>query len=196
MNLTELNRLLDGQPGPFADAVLSDAYRDTPDVPGIHGDVRQRLRSLINECRAQGTPRIQVITGDPGDGKTHLLAWLRRESEASWASPESSQFALAPIAPLRAVGRPFHHFLQETIWHLGRTLYQREHMENDSPLAILLWQTLRHIIRLLGADGCIHETLASRVQSLASTPAKFPNTFATDVAQDWAGIKILRREAP
>ena len=119
---SELDRLLERQPGPFSDAVLPDAYRDTPDVPEIHGHARERMQALIGESRAEGTTRVQVITGDPGEGKTHLLAWLRRRSEDSWRLPGDVKFALAPIAPLRASERPFHHFLQEAVGHLGRTL--------------------------------------------------------------------------
>ena len=185
----DFEQLLRRQPGPFADAVLSDAYRDTPDVPGIHRDARRRLSSLIEACSAEGTARMQVITGDPGEGKTHLLAWLRRRSEASWSSTEALEFALAPIAPLRTAERPFHHFLQEAIGHLARTLPESRHTDTatDSPLKILLWRALRRIFHQLHNAGRLAGPLAERWQSLANIQDRFLSTFAADCSQGWAG---------
>ncbi len=193
----DFDQFLRRQPGPFADAVLSDAYRDTPDVPGIHRDARQRLSSLIEACGAEGKARMQVITGDPGEGKTHLLAWLRRRSEESWCSSDAVEFALAPIAPLRTAERPFHHFLQEAIGHLSRTLPESRHTDaaTDSPLKILLWRALRCIIHQLHNTGRLKGALAEKWQSLANIQDRFLSTFATDCCQGWSGQEHLFADA-
>ncbi len=185
----DLGQILRRQPGPFTDAVLSDPYRDTPDVPGIHVDARRRLSSLIEASGAEGTARMQVITGDPGEGKTHLLAWLRRRSEGSWCSTEALEFLLAPIAPLRTAERPFHHFLQEAVGHLARTLPENRHTDTatDSPLKILLWRALRRIFHLLHTTSRLKGPLAERWQSLTNIQDRFLSTFAADCSQGWAG---------
>jgi hypothetical protein len=130
-----------------------------------------------------------VITGDSGEGKTHLLAWLRRRSEESWCSSEAVEFALAPIAPLRTAERPFHHFLQEAIGHLGRTLPENRHTDatTDSPLKILLWRALRRILHQLHETGRLKGPLAETSQSLANIQDRFLSTFAADCTQGWAG---------
>jgi len=39
--------ILASAPSPFSDAVLPNAFRETPDVPSIHGDARARCLSLV-----------------------------------------------------------------------------------------------------------------------------------------------------
>jgi len=187
---SDLDGLLDRQPGPFSDAVLQDAYRDTPDVPEIHGHARERMHALIHECRAEGTTRVQVITGDPGEGKTHLLAWLRRASEECWRLPGDVKFALAPIAPLRAADRPFHHFLQEAVSHLGRTLPQSVHTDTatDSPLEIFLWRVFLNIARLLARSGWVSGPLAGWLESLGPNFDRYLTAFAAEAARGWAEV--------
>lgn len=191
----ELDALLASSPSPFSDAVLPNAFRDTPDVPIIHRTVRDHLLALIARTRAEAAPAIQAVTGDPGEGKTHLLAWLRRTSEESFRRPDDAKFALAPIAPLRSLDRPFHHVLQEAVWRLAATLPQTIHTDTatDSPIEIILWRALLNVARALVAAPWVEEPLATWLKELPSLRPekyfKYLAAFATEATEAWPRIE-------
>jgi len=81
------------------------------DVPSLHLEAFRAVRELIERVRVEGKPRIQLVLGDPGEGKTHLLCRLRTLAEDSWKT--ELPYALAAIAPLREPLRPFGHILRE-----------------------------------------------------------------------------------
>jgi hypothetical protein len=82
-------------PNPFAAAVVSEhdiatGAAQLPDVPSIHGEARTALSHALSRARA-GRPHIQLITGEKGDGKSHLCAWLRRQ--------EGDDFVFVSVPP-------------------------------------------------------------------------------------------------
>jgi hypothetical protein len=186
-----LRELLASSPNPFSDAILPNAYRDTPDVPSIHQAVRALILDQVQAVRDSGNTSLQVITGDAGEGKTHLLAWLRRASEESWRRPDGRAFALAPIAPLRTLDRPMHHVLQEMVWRLAATLPQTSHTDTatDSPFELLLWRGMVDVIHraqalLAGVPG------ADRLRDvLALRPDRYLATFVDQVAEIWPDME-------
>jgi hypothetical protein len=54
-----LEEILARSPSPFSDAVLPNAYRETPDVPSIHAAARQRCMALVHEARETGSMKPQ-----------------------------------------------------------------------------------------------------------------------------------------
>ena len=188
----ELRRILASTPNPFSDAVLQSAWRDTPDVEAIHGDIRRRLSSLIEEARASGGSVVQVVTGDPGEGKTHLLAWLRRLAEREWMRADGRPFALAPIQPLRRSEYPLRHFLNETIRSLRRSLSDAQPFEwaPVTPLDLFLWRALVAVARVLVRNVRGDSSLARALEGLlARHTARFPATFAVEVEEVWPSIE-------
>jgi hypothetical protein len=187
-----LRELLDSSPNPFSDAVLPNAFRDTPDVTSIHQPVRTLILDQVQSVRDSGNTSLQVITGDAGEGKTHLLAWLRRTSEESWRRGDGRAFALAPIAPLRTLDRPMHHVLQEMVWRLAAVLPQTSHTdaETDSPFELVLWRGLLSVIHrvqpLLGAG----EPGVDRLRELlALRPERYLATFVDQIAEIWPELE-------
>ena len=74
MTPKEMEDLARAAPNPFGDWVLRNGFEPPPwDVPEIHAEERRKLRELIESVRLSGQLAIQVVTGEPGDGKTHLL---------------------------------------------------------------------------------------------------------------------------
>lgn len=75
---------------PFNDSAVGSVWNGAPvDVPEIHADVSARLLHLINE-RASGIHhRCQLLYGDAGSGKTHVVRRLRMalEQEANHLVP-------------------------------------------------------------------------------------------------------------
>ena len=189
-----LAELLASSPNPFSDAVLPNAYRDTPDVPSIHQPVRTLILDLVQSVRDSGNTSLQVITGDAGEGKTHLLAWLRRVSEQSWRRNDGRAFALAPIAPLRTLDRPMHHVLQEMVWRLAATLPQTSHTDTatDSPFELVLWRGLLSVINrvqpLLGHG----EPGVDKLRTLlALRPERYLATFVDQISEIWPELEEL-----
>lgn len=187
----ELDRLLAAAPSPFSDSVLPNAFRDTPDVPEIHADARQRLLQALDHCRLEKVNALQVITGDPGEGKTHLLAWLRRQAEDSWGRQPDAPIALAPVEPLRSVDRVFHHMLHETVRHLRRPLEIRSHADSavDSPLELILWRAMLRMVRLVMQAPWADTRLKASLAALAQHhPERFLAAFAELVTDAWPAI--------
>jgi hypothetical protein len=70
---------LSGIVNPFRDTIVSDPWRPSPpDVPGIHAKVFQTCCNALESVRRQGKSSSVLIHGEPGSGKTHLLARLRQ----------------------------------------------------------------------------------------------------------------------
>jgi hypothetical protein len=70
---------LSGIDNPFRDTILNDPWRPSPpDVPEIHAKVFQTCCNVLESVRRQGKTSSVLIHGEPGSGKTHLLARLRR----------------------------------------------------------------------------------------------------------------------
>jgi len=108
----QLEAVLRSVPNPFADHAVRSAHDPLGvDVPTLHLEAFRAVRELIERVRGEGKPRIQIVLGDPGEGKTHLLCRLRRMAEDSWRT--ELPYALAAVAPLREPQRPFGHILRE-----------------------------------------------------------------------------------
>lgn len=188
----ELDHVLAASPSPFSDSVLPNAFRDTPDVPGIHGEARDRLLALLDLCRSDRKTAMQVVTGDPGEGKTHLLAWLRRAADDSWSNSARCPAALAPIEPLRSVDRVFHHMLRETVRHLRRPLGSQVPGDSgvESPIDRMLWRVLLRAIRQLIGAPWVDPRLSAQLSGLVQHhPERFLSAFAELASAVWPAIE-------
>ncbi|HQK19136.1 MAG TPA: hypothetical protein PLJ27_16870, partial [Polyangiaceae bacterium] len=191
-DIEDLERVLASAPSPFSDSVLAHALRTPLDVPTIHASLRQHLLGLVGPCAEERQPVFQVITGDPGEGKTHLLAWLRQASEDSLCSTDGQFFALAPIEPLRAFHRIFHHFLHETVRNLSRPLSVSGHLDSavGSPLAVIVLRALLRIARLVRwAPWTPPDLVETLDKVIPNRPSFFLGAFAEVAACCWGDIE-------
>ncbi|HVJ92228.1 MAG TPA: hypothetical protein VM580_20650 [Labilithrix sp.] len=183
---------LASSPSPFSDAVLPNAFHETPDVPSIHAEARKRCLSLIREARDRGRTSLQVITGEAGDGKTHLIAWLRRQSEEAWRkNTASGRFALTVIPPLRSVTRVRHHVLQEVVRQLSCRLPGDVHIDErtDTPIEIVIWRSLLAIGKILAHDRSTTAALKSRLEEICATnPDRYLSSCVEHLKQAWPKI--------
>ena len=70
---------LSGIVNPFGSTIVGDPWRPSPpDVPEIHARVFQTCCSALESVRRQEGSSSVLIHGEPGSGKTHLLARLRQ----------------------------------------------------------------------------------------------------------------------
>ncbi len=188
----ELDRVLSEAPSPFSDSVLTHAFRDPPDAPGIHGGIRRQLRDLIHHVGGSGESVVQVVTGDPGEGKTHLLSWLRKSSDDSLHAAGGQPFVLAPIEPIRSTDSIFHHVLHETVRHLSRPLPLVGHLDSAvaSPLSFILLRALVRIARMVRAAPWVSPALADTLDSvLPDRPSLFLGAFAEVASVCWDQVE-------
>lgn len=77
---------------PFRDAIAGDPWRPgLVDVPEIGGGVFQTVLQRLEEVHRTPSPQSVLLHGDPGSGKTHLLARLRRHlCGADWISRDTN----------------------------------------------------------------------------------------------------------
>ena len=198
MTPSELKALARAQKNPFLGSVLRNGF-EAPlnDVPEIHRAQRDALRHAVEDLRRTGELGLQVVTGEPGDGKTHLLATLRAEAEASWLRPGREQ-VMVPIEPLRDPDAPFGHILRGLFLGLMRPLpfVPRDLGAATTPAEHILWRILRRVTCELGAAG---EPLCADVASLLSQDdlSRYPTTANTLLREKWPslGPRLLREAA-
>src|SRR5207237_1920421 len=144
MTPSEMEALARAQKNPFLGSVLRNGF-EAPlnDVPEIHRAQRDALRHAVEDLRRTGELGLQVVTGEPGDGKTHLLATLRAEAEASWLRPGREQ-VMVPIEPLRDPDAPFGHILRCLFLGLMRVLPLVQRALGDANT-----HAARHLLRIL-----------------------------------------------
>jgi hypothetical protein len=186
----ELVQLARAQPNPFAASVVRSGFEPPEgDVPEIHAAQRAQLAALVEEVRRSGKLALQVITGEPGDGKTHLLSFLRSQAERSWTQP-GSELAMVPIEPLRDPSAPFLHILQNLVRGLRRPLSLVEPGDGaaQTPLERILWRILRGAVERSSAPDCV---------AIGPGPKRFPTAAALHLREHWSALSAaLRDEAP
>ena len=189
MTLREMEDLARAAPNPFGDWVLRNGFEPPPwDVPEIHAEERRKLRELIESVRSTGKLAIQVVTGEPGDGKTHLLATLREEAEQAWLKP-GTELAMVPIDPLREPEAPFQHVLRSGVSGLRRPLgfVPRDSAGPATPLDYILWRILRRMTKALAAAGVAEAIDAEKI--LRGEPlARFPGMVVTLLRDRWPAL--------
>ena len=104
--------LLDAPDDPFAGAIaqLDAALPLPPDVASLHAPVRAALSEAVLTA-AGGWPAMVLVKGDPGQGKTHEIAWLRER--------ERGRAHVLSIPPLKDPGAPFSHVLRHLVLGLA-----------------------------------------------------------------------------
>lgn len=117
MNEADLERILLAAPSPFADPVvrLDPELPPPPDVANIHAAARAALRDAIATVAAERKAAMVLVTGDPGQGKTHLLAHLQRNAGPA----ANAAYTCIDVPPLKDTGAPFGHILRYAVQGLA-----------------------------------------------------------------------------
>ena len=140
MTTRESDRLRSGS-NPFDNAFIRTPWdRSFVDVPGINSRASDLIAHKIAETRESGESAGLVLVGDPGYGKSHLLARLRHQ-------PDPGKL-LTFVEPPRSPDRVFRHILRESIVRLGTTQF-----------GVLPLRALARILRLVSGQRigvCAH----------------------------------------
>src|SRR5260370_1440910 len=188
MTPAELEKLALAQSNPFLDSVLRNGFEQPlSDVPEIHAGVREKLRALVEAGRGRGALRLQVVTGEPGDGKTPLLATLRAEAEESWLRPGTER-AMVPIEPVRDPDAPFTHMLRALVAGLSRPLAKVPLEGPSTPIEFILWRILTRAVRSVAGDGELAEVnrLLPEPEGHPGLVAAAARSFRTSSCDGWA----------
>jgi|GEM_PF-3080809 len=122
---------------PFADPVarLDPDASPPPDVATIHTPVRAAIDEAIAVVARDRRSQMVLVTGDPGMGKTHQLAHLRRRAEG--------QYVCVDVPPLKDVSGPFAHIARYAVQGLAAA----------GVLERILWDVLRQIAAAVRAEA-------------------------------------------
>lgn len=133
MTTRESDRLRSGS-NPFDNAFVRTPWdRSFVDVPAINSRASDLIARKVADARESGESVGLVLVGEPGYGKSHLLARLRHQSDPGKL--------LTFVEPPRAPNRVMRHILRESIVRLGTTqfteLTQLEQLAYDYVLGLL-----------------------------------------------------------
>ncbi len=163
--MSELDdRLLRHGPAAFERAVAQlDPSRPPPvDVPELHAGLRVALERCLTVVGEERRAVMLLVKGDPGQGKTHALAWLRRHAAGKSAD-------VVDIPPLKQTSGIFALLLRHVVWTLRQ----------NGRLQTFLWQALEAATRRQrqhAIDTGDHETAESLSEVLPDAPG-YPRTF-------------------
>lgn len=110
---------------PFENAFIRTPWdQDFNDVPSINSQATDTLLKKLSEVHETGLPRGVLLLGEPGFGKSHILARLR--------NLDRTDMILAFVEPPPSPDRVLRHILRETVVRLSTSPNQE-----PSPLAQL-----------------------------------------------------------
>ena len=165
----ELGRILLDAPSPFADPVvrLDLEHAPPPDVASVHGPVRQAIGEAIATVARERRAQMVLVTGDPGMGKTHQLAHLRRRAEGAYVCVD--------VPPLKD-SAPFAHLARYAVQGLAAA----------GVLERMLWDTLRQVAAAVRADADEHgdDDVVERIDDALVGSDRFALAFRTLAQQD------------
>ncbi len=178
--MTDLGSILLAAPSPFADPVvrLDPELPPPPDVVNIHAAARAALRDAIATVSTERRAAMVLVTGDPGQGKTHLLAHLQRG-----AGPAASPlYTCIDVPPLKDTGAPFAHVLRYAVQGLAVA----GHLQR------LCWDLLRRVAVAVLDDARAHDDdeVVDRVEQVLLGGGAYVGAFRTLAQQD-AGLGAL-----
>ncbi len=165
----DLARLLLEAPSPFADPVvrLDLEVAPPPDVATVHASVRTAIGEAIAIVGKERRAQMVLVTGDPGMGKTHQLAHLRRRAEG--------QYVCIDVPPLKDTS-PFGHLARYAVQGLAAA----------GVLERLLWEVLRQVAVAVRADADDHgdDDVVARIDDALLGSDRFAMAFRSMAQQD------------
>lgn len=165
----DLARLLLDAPSPFADPVvrLDLEAAPPPDVATVHASVRAAIADAIATVGKDRRAQMVLVTGDPGMGKTHQLAHLRRRADG--------QYVCIDVPPLKDTS-PFGHLARYAVQGLAAA----------GVLERLLWDVLRQVAVAVRADADEHgdDDVVARIDDALVGSDRFALAFRSMAQQD------------
>src|SRR4030042_4762618 len=115
----DLANFLLHQPNPFEDWIVGDIWQDIIDVPEINQVITEKIYETIQQVQDQKFNRIFLLLGEPGSGKTHVLARIQRQAE------KNNKFLFVYVKPIGDLTKINQHILRELMISLQKQVGQR-----------------------------------------------------------------------
>ncbi len=110
----DIRSLLKSGANPFENAFIRTPWdQDFTDVPSINGQATDTILKKLSKIRETGLPQGVLLLGEPGFGKSHLLARLR--------NLDRTDMVLTFVEPPPSPERVLRHVLRETVVRLSTT---------------------------------------------------------------------------
>ncbi len=118
--MEELHKYLKESPNPFINSVVGDVWEDIQDVSEINQSISDKVYNAINISNQSSINQMLLILGEPGLGKTHLLARIQRKAE------EKHDFLFVYVRPVGDIAKINQHILRELMISLLRPSKNRK----------------------------------------------------------------------
>jgi hypothetical protein len=149
----DLNQLLKQGDNPFENAFIRTPWdQKFVDVQSINKEVSDAVLKKMEDVRKSGLSRGVLLLGEPGFGKSHLLARIR--------TTDLSYKVIAFVEPPPSPERVLRHILRESIVRLGTA--------KDSKLTQLEWLSANFFVKLAAGAIQAGSFAAPRFHALAS----------------------------
>ncbi len=113
---------------PFRNTIVRDAWEPIIDVESINKHVSDYILEMIQNVKETKETEITLVEGEPGIGKSHLLARIRQYSETT------KNFLFISIPPISDVQNLFLHIYRE----IFVSLRKKWNTESYTPLEFML----------------------------------------------------------
>lgn len=131
-NRSRIAQIIKEMPNPFSESSVGDAWTEIVDVPEINKEITDIILRTIKKVKEEHINQWLMVLGEPGSGKTHLLARIQRIAESQ------HYFLYVYIKPIGDITKINQHILRELMVSLLKQIEQR----NYPPL----FQFIGHII--------------------------------------------------
>jgi len=130
LNREKIDQLIISEPNPFHSSTVRQPWHLSADVERINEDIFARIHSGIQNMIEEVTkePQILVITGDAGQGKTHMFSRL---------FAKSGRYKFIYIPPPASLFNIYVHFFREFIRSLEQVRQDEEHFLQTLALSLL-----------------------------------------------------------
>lgn len=139
LNRDKIDHLILSEPNPFQDSIVRKPWHLVADVERINEEIFARIFSGIQKM-IDGTskePQILVITGDAGQGKTHMFSRL---------FAKSGNYKFIYIPPPASLSNFYVHFFREFIRSVEQVKNEKESKYLQTLANSLLRDTARKIV--------------------------------------------------
>ncbi len=156
LNYAEILQFLKKQTNPFSNDVVKDVWEEMLDVPEINKQVSDKVYETIQYVQDNNANQELLLLGEPGSGKTHLLARIQRKAESS------HKFLFVYVKPIGDITKINQQILRELMTLLLKKMPERK----LSPLLQFTTVIIRQNLSKGQQQGNFPEGLQASVETL------------------------------
>lgn len=122
-------------PNPFTKSIVHSAWEEFPDVPTINKDITDTVLSMLNSVKEGHYTSSLLVHGQPGVGKSHFIARLRRLAN-------EDNYLFVAVNPISDMTNIFNHIYREIFTSLRKKTNDQTLTPMNSLISSILTKTL------------------------------------------------------